>query len=230
MTQFNPSVFDMSLPISILLERYGQFTESLFSNTFLKGHTATVKDKEIEVSGDIITGDDKLMSKLHTIHCVLGYIGEFDELSQVNLNPQENVLENKDFIEELGDISFYLIEYLRHNSITLDDGAGWASVADSQPMKLIDAIKRYCYYNNDDYEIEIKRQMSRNAQFFFYGFLTNYDRNPNILIPVLKHNYAKLSARYPNKVFSSEHAAARLDKNETDDNPTPTASKLYIPN
>jgi len=147
-------------------------------------------------------------------HAATGLVGEVGELVEcVNSDPFD--LEN--FIEELGDIEFYLCQARQNLEIDRDFIVNMGYHAKPMlPMTglmiaacgFLDQVKKTVIYNKPTDRTEcIKALADIERRLEEIRAVRLVDRSET-----LRANIDKLSQRYPNASYSDEHAQARLDK------------------
>lgn len=150
-------------------------------------------------------------------HATLGLIGELGELADAW---KKHLIYDQPFdcenaIEELGDLCFYAQMLVNE----LEGGMSWTffcPAPDGKDWHLERSITRYLFEMADTIgsiagEEEDIVDCTEHLGCLLIGLALSLDSTPE---EVVRLNMEKLSKRYPDKCFTTEHAKLRLDKED----------------
>lgn len=234
---FDPIIIDTGTPCEVM-NAYGNFCKMTYAPNpmpYVSKDEYPFDDEypfteDNNVFDDYIKRCDEYDNAQHrlrehqmlALHCVLGLVGEVQELDQLPETNKNPMPFTKNVCEEMGDIAYYICVYaklrnlvwspldLPENSIEL--------IKSTNPMVGIDLVKRFVFYQNEAYGLHIDKYFKTIGYALIRG---TFDSMPvDNFRTVFRHNYHKLKARYDKMVFTKEDAAQRKDKVNDDDNPT----------
>lgn len=151
--------------------------------------------------------DRSLITKLESLHCVIGMMTEVDEM--------EDGLFAGDIVnmkEEMGDLMWYIANYDNTQEAELEELWDIELVGESYDISsirkgtqsLLDLWKKKFFYNTDKYDLEIA-DLFANLKHECLKFAKTNDWN---LFEIMDTNIEKLEARYPEK-FTTDKADNR---------------------
>jgi hypothetical protein len=232
MTPFDPAIIETGTPYD-LMNNYGKFCRQTFAPipiTHALVSASSLQDAEVYLPQHLLTVQHVPVTfteidthRLIATHCVLGICGESYELDKITDPRLRTPNLDKEVIEELGDIAYYLCVYATIRGLTFSSFVHEGSSiypGPINPMESIDVIKRFFFYNNEDYQAVMDGMFLQLGYTFLHGMLLKMPEAD--FRSIFRENYKKLTTRYPNLSFSSEDAARRADKVDYDDAPTIT--------
>ena len=180
--------------------------------------TSTIQQAHAEMVSSLAKPGTELIKNwthkdAHNIHMVIGVVGEVMEL-RLAFSGQLNNLTH--FIEECGDIEFYMRGLAEPNGLIADRGQhthrgeliDYILRLEQVSEMLLDAVKRNIIYGN-----ALEDTNFYGAMEYMYSLLDLiYLATDITLEEVLQANIDKLDKRYKGRKYSDEQANARADK------------------
>lgn len=149
-----------------------------------------------------------LENALSRLHAVIGIVGELGELAEAK--------DEENFIEELGDLYFYLHALKQHIGsgpipvVAISDDNKILERALLNAIELLDLSKKEVVYAKELSEAQIAKFLELVAKIEHY--VTNATDGMDMqMVEIEVHNMSKLEKRYP-AGYSNEAAALRADK------------------
>ena len=163
-------------------------------------------------------------TRVHTIHMILGIVGESREVAQEIENLKNIEIKDieptskDDLIKELGDLEFYLEGLCQGVKFVLRSEINKQIIKPYDKTKLMslccmaaEDIKKYIAYNKMSPTKDlyfILKKVREEIDFIYAYFSISREE-------VLKANMKKLSVRYEGFKYSDKQALEKRDKNET---------------